>query len=126
MTGQTVSRIRETLDFVVERFKAGDIPEAVAISMFPIPIIPASKWSLFNRVLMVLSGTSDARGFQQWKSVGRRVNKDVKAIRILAPMLKRVKKETNEEDDETRLIGFMPVPVFRVEDTEGNHLIMKK
>jgi hypothetical protein len=109
------------LESIVQRFKEGDIPEAIAYSMFPIPNIPASKWSLLNRTLMFFSGTGDARGFRQWNEVGRHVKRGAKSLTILAP---RYVKQTAEEDEESEpvLVGFLAVPVFRVEDTEGEPL----
>ncbi len=126
MAGLNASKIRETLYMVVERFKTNDIPEAIALSMFPIPNIPARNWSLFNRILMVLAGTSDARGFKQWQAVGRKIKKGSKAIRILAPRIIKVKKEESsvkeDHDEKSVLAGFISVPVFRFEDTEGSPL----
>jgi hypothetical protein len=59
----TNEKVKQALESIVQRFKEGDIPEAIAYSMFPIPNIPASRWSLLNRTLMFFAGTSDA-GFQ--------------------------------------------------------------
>ena len=70
---------------------------------------------------MFISGSKDARGYQQWKEVDRFVKKGSKAIYILVPKIaKTVDSETGEE--ETILKGFMCRPVFRVEDTEGEPL----
>jgi hypothetical protein len=33
-------KVKETLDKILARFESGQIPEAVAYSMFPIPEIP--------------------------------------------------------------------------------------
>jgi antirestriction protein ArdC len=118
-------KVKHTLESIVHRFKEGDIPEAIAFSIFPIPNIPASRWSLLNRTLMFFSGTNDARGFRQWQEVGRHVKKGSKAFTILAPRF--IKKETeDEEDPKTILVGFLGVPVFRVEDTEGEPLDYEK
>ena len=70
---------------------------------------------------MFLTGTGDARGFRQWKEVGRHVKKTSKSFTILAP---RFIKKQNEDEKETEpiLAGFLAVPVFRVEDTEGEPL----
>jgi antirestriction protein ArdC len=113
-------RVRETLDSIVQRFKAGDIPEVIAHSTFPIPDIPAAKWSLLNRTLMVIAGTSDARGFKQWQQAGRHVKQGSKAFIILAPRL--IKKQDEDGEDEKVLAGFLGIPVFRVEDTDGKSL----
>ena len=115
------AKIKQALESIVQRFKEGDIPEAIAYSMFPVPNIPASKWSLLNRTIMFLSGTSDARGFRQWNEVGRRVKRGSKSFTILAPRF--VKNQTEDEEEmEPVLAGFLAVPVFRVEDTDGEPL----
>jgi antirestriction protein ArdC len=117
-------KVQTALRSIVERFENGDIPEAIAFSTFPIPDIPAAKWSLLNRTLMFIAGTQDARGFRQWREAGRHVKKGAKAITILAPRF--IKTETLEEPKEEKekkiLAGFLAVPVFRVEDTEGEPL----
>jgi hypothetical protein len=118
-------KVRQALESIVQKFKEGDIPEAIAYSMFPIPNIPASKWSLLNRTLMFISGTSDARGFNQWKMVGRYVKEGSKAITILAPRF--TMKETDDgEEKKPILVGFLAVPVFKVEDTDGEPLDYQK
>ena len=88
--------------------------------MFPIPNVPAHKWSLLNRTLMFIAGTQDARGFRQWNSAGRKVKKGTKAFYILAPYIK--KEEDDNGKEKTVLKGFFTVPVFKVEDTDGNPL----
>ena len=114
-------KVKQALESILKRFKNGDIPEVIAYSTFPIPNIPASKWSLLNRMLMFIAGTNDARGFRQWQQVGRHVRKGAKAFTILAPRF--VKKQAEDEEKEKiLLVGFLSVPVFRVEDTEGEPL----
>jgi hypothetical protein len=116
--------VRETLNSILEAFESGKIPEAIAHSMFPIPDLPSSNWSVLNRIIMFLSGTADARGFRQWNDAGRHVKKGARAIYILVPrMIKReTASETGEPDEEEVLAGFMGRPVFRVEDTDGEPL----
>lgn len=114
-------KVNQVLDKIVEKFKSGEIPEAVALASYPIVDIPSSKWSFTNRTLMFLSGTGDARGFRQWKQVNRWVKKGAKAIYILVPCLKKeIDEETGEEKD--ILCFFKPSPVFMYEDTEGEKL----
>ncbi len=89
--------------------------------MFPIPKIPSAKWSLLNRMIMLLSGTRDARGFKQWLQADRYVKRGTKAFYILVPYLKKVEDE--ETGEETQILkGFMAKPVFRYEDTDGEPL----
>ncbi len=113
-------KVKETLDKIITRFESGDIPEAVAYAMFPIPEIPCANWSLLNRTLVFLSGTMDARGIRQWNSVNRSVKKGTKALYILVPYMKHVEDDLGE--NQAKLLGFGVSPVFRVEDTDGEPL----
>ena len=76
---------------------------------------------------MLLAGTSDARGYRQWQDVGRHVRRGAKASYILGPVYVRKLVESasgDPEDDEEVdvLVGFKPIPVFKIEDTEGDEL----
>ena len=60
-------KVKNVLNTIIDKFKSGDIPQAVALATFPIPDTPSANWSFTNRTLMFISGTGDARGFRQWK-----------------------------------------------------------
>jgi hypothetical protein len=120
-------RAEEIAQRIVDAFKN---PETLPKALAPIFIhrndlnVPCGKWSWHNQMLTVLSGTSDARGINQWNNIGRKVKKGSKAIWILAPCLKTVTK-TDDDGRETKrqlLYGFRGTPVFAVEDTEGKPL----
>jgi len=113
-------RIQQTLASILDVFRSGQIPEAAAFAAFPPFKVPSAKWSYLNHILMMINGTSDARGFKQWLEAKRCVKKGAKAFYIFAP---RIKKEKNGEgENEESLIGFLAVPVFKVEDTDGEPL----
>jgi len=112
-------RVKNVLNTIIEKFKSGDIPEAVALASFPIPDTPSAKWSFTNRTLMFLSGTGDARGFRQWQEVNRWVQRGARAIYILVPCFR---KKADATDEEEIIAYFKPTPVFRFEDTEGDPL----
>lgn len=114
-------KVKEALNKILERFESGDIPEAVAYSIFPIPNLPCSHWSLINRTLVFISGSMDARGIKQWNSVNRFVKPGTKAIYILVPFIRNVEDDLGK--NQHRLLGFGVAPVFRVEDTEGEALL---
>lgn len=116
-------KVKQTLQTILDQFKTGDIPKAVAVSMFPTPDIPWSKWSLLNRTLVFLSGTMDARGYRQWQQANRFVKKGSKAIYILVPFIKKVDDDGQEK---MALYGFGCKPVFRAEDTDGQALEYEK
>jgi len=106
---------KQTLDLVLEKFKEPEsLPKAISFMAFPIPKIPVYTWSYLNRLIVLWSGTQDARGYRQWEKVNRHVKKGSHAIAIFAPLIYKKKDE-----DELLLKGFKPVPVFRYEDTEG-------
>lgn len=112
-------KVKQTLHAVLERFETGNIPEAVAYAMFPVPDLPSSKWSLLNRTIMFISGTCDARGYRQWQQINRYVKKGSKALYILVPFIKKV---DDGGDEKQMLYGFGCKPVFAVENTEGEQL----
>lgn len=99
---------------------------------------PFHNWSIRNKIMALIAGTNDARGYQQWQKAGRQVQKGAQSIRILAPntYTKTVQKDTNEyerlqekdyaekkKENTTQakfevFTGFKAVPVFKYEDTE--------
>ena len=109
-------------------FQSGNFPAQVAMTIIRKAegdTIPADNWSFANRLLMTAQGTNDARGFRQWNECKRYVKKGSKAIYILAPLTKKVvEKEENTDEETARIIvvGFRPIPVFRLEDTDGEPL----
>jgi hypothetical protein len=118
-------KVRRVLETILERFKSGDIPKAIAYAMYPIPDIPSARWSYLNKMVVYLSGTWDARGIRQWNRAGRVVKKGAKAIYILVPRV--IRKRDYLRNEETRILkGFLAKAVFRVEDTEGEPLDYEK
>lgn len=113
--------IQNVLASIVSAFESGDVPEAVAVASFPIPDIPSAQWSFTNRTIQFLSGTADMRGYRQWQAVNRYVKKGAKAIHILVPCFRKQQDEETEEEQQV-LTFFKAMPVFRVEDTEGEPL----
>ena len=118
-------RAKHQLARIAEAFSSKELPDTLAKSYLEPTGSPSDKWSLGNRLIMTMEGTYDARGYRQWQKVGRHVKKGTKAIYILAPRLgKAVEKdeETGKETTKTFVAGFMGIPVFRYEDTDGAEL----
>lgn len=114
---------------LLDLFARGDLPAAVARTWIQArrDDRPSARWSLGNQLLMMVAGTEDARGFRQWEAIGRHVRKGARAFYILAPLTRTVSaivtdSDTGETREEHRTIvyGFRTVPVFRLEDTEGD------
>lgn len=115
-------KVKSVLDRILSEFAEGkNIPEAIAYATFPIPNLPSSSWSLMNQLMMIISGTRDARGFRQWKEVNRFVKKGSTAIPLLVPFFNKV--DGAEENKEVKILsGFSVGNVFRYEDTDGEPL----
>ena len=114
-------KVKNVLNQILNAFESGQIPEAVAIATFPLIDAPCSHWSFNNRLILFLSGTADARGFNQWKEVNRSVNKGAKAVHILVPCFKK-KLDEESGEEEKYLTYFKTAPVFAVEATSGQEL----
>lgn len=59
--------------------------------------LPMMKWSTLNQLACFISGTTDARGIDQWRKVGRFPRKGSHAIYILVPMTRTVEKKADDE-----------------------------
>jgi len=109
---------------ILTMFESGALPEAIAQTR----IVrarhdrPLCAWSLGNQLLALVHGTDDTRGFRQWEAVGRRVKRGARAFYILGPSkVRKTERDegTGEEVERMIVVGFRAIPVFRLEDTEG-------
>jgi hypothetical protein len=77
----------------------------------------------FNNIILAWIQKPDfslLAGYHAWKKRNRQVKKGEHAIRILAPLHKKIIDDDGEET--YKLTGFLPVPVFDVSQTEGEEL----
>ena len=119
------TKARTCLQGIVDLFKSGNVPKALAVVTIPPQAgIPSARWSWSNRLLQFLADTSDARGYRQWQEADRHVKKGSKAFSILGPkVVKRTETDSaGIETEKTAVIGFFTIPVFRAEDTDGEPL----
>lgn len=117
---KVTKQVQTQIDKLMAAFQSGKIAGVVAQAMIerhPDDVRPSDKWSFRNRILMMLNGTADARGFKQWKQIGRSVMKGQRALHILAPVVITVDKDT--PDERKVVAGFKGVAVFGVEQTDG-------
>ena len=119
-------KAEETVNALVAAFERGDVPAAVARTVLTegdnkgVAGRPMDAWSWNNRFLAVLMlGTDDARGYQQWRAVGRQVRKVETAAHILIPCTGKREVETDGgKEERSFLYGFKSCPVFGLEQTE--------
>ncbi|MBD3183750.1 ImmA/IrrE family metallo-endopeptidase, partial [Candidatus Poribacteria bacterium] len=84
------------------------------------------KYSYHNQLLIVRQMPKATRvaGFRTWNSLNRRIRKGSKAIKILAPSIRKTKgidPKTSKEVDKQE-VYFFPVSVFDQSQTEGEPL----
>jgi antirestriction protein ArdC len=81
------------------------------------------QYSINNTILawMQYPQVSMLAGYKKWQSLGRFVRKGERAIKVLAPLAKKIRdKETDEEI--YVVTGFKYVNVFDVNQTDGKNL----
>ncbi len=107
---------------IVEQFKAGDIPKALA----PVFVrrkdnIPCRSWSWSNQLLTALTGHDDARTYRDWQSVGRQVRKGEKGFYILEPCKRKIQDtdpDTGQDRERMAVYGFKAGARFGLEQTD--------
>lgn len=62
--------------------------------------------------------------FNRWNELGRKIKKGSKSIKIFKPHFKMV--EDDDGNSEFKIVGFLTVPVFAYEQTEGEPLPIDK
>jgi hypothetical protein len=118
-------KAQKSLNKVIARFRSGDLGPVVEVALLkrkgaPVPF---DKWSFGNKVMAYLQsgGSTDLRGYNQWREAGRQVKKDSYASFILVPRV--IKKEKDNGEEEARLVGFIAGAVFPYHMTEGESLL---
>lgn len=120
-------KLRNTMTEIIDLFESDKALETIAKTVIPRNMeAPSATWSLCNRLLMIMHGTDDARGYQQWLKSKRQVKKGERAFTILAPrtITKALKdRDGNETEDKVTIaVRFVAVPVFGIEQTDGDAL----
>ena len=118
-----MKKFEEVVPTLLGMFSSEKFPEQFALTFIQrASSIPSDHWSILNRLIMrVIGQTEDARTYKQWQAVNRQVLKGQKSFSIIAPVTKKVHNDETDED-EVRLIGFRPLPVFAYEATVGEDL----
>ncbi len=77
-----------------------------------------NQYSFGNRILIAVqcNNPTYVAGFQTWKKHGRWVKKGEKAIRILAPL---VRKDPADPEADPQVFGFKAASVFNLDQTDG-------
>lgn len=131
----TNDKVRAEINGLLEMFKEPESLETIAKSMFRRKQdIPSDNWSVLNRLIMMRHNTFDARGVKSWFKIGRKVMKGGSFCIIAPKMFQIPEKDENgnpildsngKEKKKVILVGFKPIPVWPVEQTEGKEVDYK-
>jgi antirestriction protein ArdC len=123
--------IKASIDALIDALEAG---HSEALSAYLTTMSQFHNYS-FQNILLIASQRPTATrvaGIRSWNELGRRVKRGEKGIMIFAPMIGYQRKasdpDQNQQSDartdkpEPRLVGFRPVYVFDVDQTEGAEL----
>ena len=93
------------------------------------------SWHAFTTIVLITAclslcsvpNATYISSFSGWKSIGRKVKKGEKGIRIIAPVTIKVRQKSDEENQESpeeqeKLVAFRFAYVFDLEQTEGKEL----
>ena len=121
-TNQTKQLAKEATDQLIEAVEAG---KSEKLKTYLAMMGKFHRYSLRN-VLLIGTQKPDASrvaGYGTWKKLGRQVKKGERAIRILAPMVRRNKRQQEEgEDQEKNVTFFKAACVWDVTQTDGKPL----
>jgi hypothetical protein len=131
--------VQNTVAKLLEAFQNEDFPKKVAYTIISRSkeeacALSCANWSLANTAIMLANDTDAAAGYRQWQQLNRFVKKGSRAFYIFVPLVRRTKKNEAEPETEKnsnnkppqQIYGFRTVPVFRLEDTEGEPLPFRK
>lgn len=82
------------------------------------------SYSFGNQMLIAMQcpTATHVAGFRRWQSMNRFVRKGEKAIRVLAPIIRRKEDETTNDGKTSRIAGFRVASVFDISQTDGEPL----
>ncbi len=122
--------IKQAVDFLLQQLEAG---KSETLTAYLAAMARFHSYSFGNILQIARQRPTATRvaGFYAWKDLGRFVKKGEKGIQILAPMVGHRRRRDAADDEQNAnqegkpapvLIGFRPVYVFDVAQTEGADL----
>ncbi len=125
--------VKDMIERTIEQFRAGDLPQKIAVCLVKCPDVPSSHWSINNQILQMVQGTSDSRTYEGWRSVGRYPRRGSHYdVFILKPYDKTFTKkelvkneqtgELEEVEQEHKIIRFVLDGRFSLSQTDGKPL----
>lgn len=120
---EEVEKLLKQLDVGVQNFEYD--PEKFKLILEMQALMPTYSFRNIMLIAGQMKSATFVASFNNWKTLNRFVTKGQKSIRILAPQFIKDKCEKTGEE-KSKLIGFYPVPVFDVSQTDGEPLPIDK
>ncbi len=122
---ERTNRARQVIDQAVEQL-ATDLEhgQSETLKRYLACMGRFHRYSAGN-ILLIWSQKPEAShvaGFHAWKALGRQVRKGEKGIMILAPMVRRVTADDDDNNKNQRFFGFKTTHVFDMSQTDGKDL----
>lgn len=115
-TTNKVRSIIKEMDRKLEDFIKSDKYKDVLLNMGNL-----GRYSLINQIYIISqkSEASTVKGLREWNRLGRSVKKGEKAIRIIAPLKRKIRKDDEEEET---ISGYRLAYVFDISQTTGKDI----
>ena len=123
---------KEQLKEITDKLEQGikDVFESGKYAEYLQAMSKFHRYSLNNCILIAMQcpAATMVAGYRKWQDeFGRQVKRGERAIRILAPMTRKVKlmvadEDGNEHEQEVKYTTYRAVPVFDLSQTEGKEL----
>ncbi|MCK6259566.1 ssDNA-binding domain-containing protein [Fictibacillus sp. KIGAM418] len=122
---EKLKQLQQTLEDGVKNFSYS--PEHFKAILEMKALMPSYSFKNMLVAKAQLPHASFLASYSRWQELGRNVVKGEKAIRIFKPIFgsnknKDPKEDVLESDEEIKLVGFCPIPVFDFSQTEGESL----
>ena len=119
-----VQLANESLNEIVELFEKEDFPNRVEKAYIESIGKPSQHWSMSNKLLQYIAGTSDGRTIKAWSAIERTKKIGATPFFILQPQPISFTKTTHDKDgkekeEQVSFLRFFASPRIRYEDTEG-------
>ena len=109
--------IKQAVDGLIAALEAGQ-SEQLKAYLGAMGRFHRYSWGNALLIHMGCPGASHVAGYRAWQRLGRQVRRGAKAIRIMAPILRKDPKAQDRE----RVVAFKTACVFDISQTEGKPL----
>ncbi len=115
-----IKRSQIILDQLVASFDKSEKLEDAIIKTFLDPLdVPQGKYSRFNKILLFIQGSEDARGNAAWRNLKRFPLDWSKQVFIMMPKTMTIKDKEKKEEDKTITTGFFFKGLYEISNTYG-------